>query len=320
MAATRRLSILLSAVTVSNHALLYLPDGRLERWQDIRPAHAGPAPRSTRSWSRRGAPPHQNTSTAHGPCRTPTRYPRAPPGAPRGDRGCRSAIRTKSRPSMRPRAAIASAVSAMMAARSSVRGSSAVITVSANWASIPINRRFSRSRRPAQPKTTRTRFLPATRSRAVVSADPRAFGVWAKSTMAVKGCPRSMRSMRPVTPVSAAMPSTIADVERGSQARRRRCQDIGHIEMAHKARGEVKRFRQSVVLEHLHIERHARGSGRYSWPLGGRRPGCPESLPFRGLRPSLPDAVGDAAFCRNGGKKRKELSSKFKTAVFCVSL
>ena len=55
-----------------------------------------------------------------------------------------------------------------------------------------------------------TRPCPATHCRAASSATRSALGVWAKSTIAVKGCPSSRRSMRPGTPGTAAIPSATA--------------------------------------------------------------------------------------------------------------
>ncbi len=62
----------------------------------------------------------------------------------------------------------------------------------------------------AQPKTTIT--LPFEISRAVSSAARSAFGVCAKSTMIVKGCPRLMRSMRPGTAGTRRTPFCITSI------------------------------------------------------------------------------------------------------------
>ncbi len=128
----------------------------------------------------------------------------------------RSGTRNRSTPSRFPASCAAAALAPMISSRSSVRGSSAVsTTTSANSAAIrPIHGRFSRSRSPAQPKTTITR--PSAICRAVRNAWASAFGVWAKSTMARKSCPSSMRSMRPGTPRTAATPSTMASGPRSS--------------------------------------------------------------------------------------------------------
>ena len=98
------------------------------------------------------------------------------------------------------------AISSRMESKDSVRGSSAVkIATSARpIAASAINLRFSRSRSPADPKTVITR--PEVICLAVCNAEISALGVWAKSTMAVNFCPRSIRSILPGTPARLDIP------------------------------------------------------------------------------------------------------------------
>ena len=106
----------------------------------------------------------------------------------------------------------AAALSAMISSRLSVRGSSAVMTTrsASRPATCPIIPRLARSRNPAQPKATITRPLSPVIVRAVSNARWSALGVWAKSTMARHSCPSSIRSIRPGTSRTAAIPSAMA--------------------------------------------------------------------------------------------------------------
>ncbi len=111
----------------------------------------------------------------------------------------RSGSSQKSTPSFPPPFSAPSFISANIASNDSVRGSSAVrMTSSAICTAISgINLRFSISRKPAEPNTAIT--LPPVNSRAVIKACLIAFGVCAKSTMAKKSWPKSMRSILPGT-------------------------------------------------------------------------------------------------------------------------
>ncbi len=128
----------------------------------------------------------------------------------------RSGTRQKVSPSLPLLDFAPAAISPRIPSSDSVRGSSAVNTVkSASSAEISaIIRRFSLSRKPAEPNTTIIRPFPPTVcpkalssiSRAVSSVTFNAFGVCAKSTMAVNSCPMSITSMRPGIPDRLAIP------------------------------------------------------------------------------------------------------------------
>ena len=165
------------------------------------------------SWSRQGCSTAPNTSTAHGPCRTPTRCPRAPPGAPRGGSGLPVCDPDK------------------IATFDAAAGSHRLSSLSHDGREVLCAGVFGSDHRVIgelgqdiphqstllaipQPRTAKdNQDVFPSRGQITRSCERRSKGVRcvAKSTMAVKGCPRSMRSMRPVTPVSAATPSTIAD-------------------------------------------------------------------------------------------------------------
>ena len=115
----------------------------------------------------------------------------------------------------RPAERAPSAISERIVSRDSVRGSSAVSTVrsASSDETLAIISRLARSLRPADPKTAMRRpegDMRLSMVRAACRATPSAFGVCAKSTMAVKSWPSSISSILPGTCSRLATPRATA--------------------------------------------------------------------------------------------------------------